>query len=186
MLDQDNPLFCEHANECPHTCPCAAGCYCKTRTCAGRNFVPRPTLTGKVSKVYLHLAADLLGLAADEFSNHGCNDYKLPDWMTRAERLTLSKAMCAESGDPSDKPTDRKHTHDWLLMNFLSREFIRQAGPAPESDAETVRLERIQERVKSSTYDIANAERTIAEGQGRRAAAVQELEDLLRQLKEPR
>lgn len=27
-------MFCEHANEVPQMCPCAAGCYCKTRTCA--------------------------------------------------------------------------------------------------------------------------------------------------------
>lgn len=26
-------MFCDHANEVPSSCPCAAGCYCKTRTC---------------------------------------------------------------------------------------------------------------------------------------------------------
>lgn len=28
-------MFCEHANECPLTCPCPSGCYCKTHTCKG-------------------------------------------------------------------------------------------------------------------------------------------------------
>lgn len=28
-------VFCEHANEVPHYCPCDEGCYCKQRTCAG-------------------------------------------------------------------------------------------------------------------------------------------------------
>ncbi len=28
-----SPLTCEHANECPVSCPCEDGCYCKTRTC---------------------------------------------------------------------------------------------------------------------------------------------------------
>jgi len=26
-------MFCEHANEVPHTCPCSTGCYCKSHTC---------------------------------------------------------------------------------------------------------------------------------------------------------
>ena len=31
----DSPLLCEHANECPATCPCPPGCYCRTRgSCA--------------------------------------------------------------------------------------------------------------------------------------------------------
>ncbi len=29
----DNPYHCEHPNEAPISCPCKAGCYCKTRTC---------------------------------------------------------------------------------------------------------------------------------------------------------
>lgn len=33
----DSPLLCEHANECPATCPCQPGCYCRTRgSCIAR------------------------------------------------------------------------------------------------------------------------------------------------------
>ena len=34
--------LCEHANECPHICPCRPDCYCKTRTCA-----PPPVYLGR-------------------------------------------------------------------------------------------------------------------------------------------
>jgi hypothetical protein len=30
---EGNPVFCEHANEVPSTCPCEARCYCKSHTC---------------------------------------------------------------------------------------------------------------------------------------------------------
>ena len=36
LPDRENPLFCEHANEVPQTCPCAPDCYCKDRTCRYR------------------------------------------------------------------------------------------------------------------------------------------------------
>lgn len=29
----DSPVFCEHANEVPHRCPCDGDCYCKAHTC---------------------------------------------------------------------------------------------------------------------------------------------------------
>lgn len=32
-LEIDSPMFCEHANECPVSCPCPPNCYCKTHTC---------------------------------------------------------------------------------------------------------------------------------------------------------
>jgi len=34
----DSPLLCEHANECPASCPCPSGCYCRIRgSCADNN-----------------------------------------------------------------------------------------------------------------------------------------------------
>lgn len=45
-------FMCEHANECPHVCPCSAGCYCKSHTCAP----PRPATSIEVRvPVYLGL-----------------------------------------------------------------------------------------------------------------------------------
>jgi hypothetical protein len=40
-----HPHLCEHANECPQSCPCAAGCYCKTRTCKARRTAFDPSTT---------------------------------------------------------------------------------------------------------------------------------------------
>jgi hypothetical protein len=31
-----SPVFCEHANEVPQTCPCPPNCYCKNHTCKNR------------------------------------------------------------------------------------------------------------------------------------------------------
>lgn len=32
-----NAMYCDHANEVPQACPCAANCYCKSNTCAGES-----------------------------------------------------------------------------------------------------------------------------------------------------
>jgi len=33
---EKSPLYCEHANEVPQTCPCPPDCYCKDHTCKER------------------------------------------------------------------------------------------------------------------------------------------------------
>jgi hypothetical protein len=39
-----NPLMCNHANECPQTCPCGPDCYCRDHTCRGcRGDAAQPT-----------------------------------------------------------------------------------------------------------------------------------------------
>ena len=43
---------------------------------------------------YKELIAQLLELASDKFSNHGCNDFRLTDCLlTRAERYELEKEL---------------------------------------------------------------------------------------------
>lgn len=32
----ESPIFCEHANEMPGTCPCPSDCYCKFNSCRTR------------------------------------------------------------------------------------------------------------------------------------------------------
>ena len=36
QADYDTPVFCQHANECPHVCPCKSDCWCQKpgRMCA--------------------------------------------------------------------------------------------------------------------------------------------------------
>lgn len=33
MTINSSPVTCDHANECPQTCPCQPDCYCRGRTC---------------------------------------------------------------------------------------------------------------------------------------------------------
>jgi hypothetical protein len=75
----------------------------------------------------LNLAADLLRLAADEFSNHGCNDFDLFEVMTPEEALELQQAMYAWNGDPENAPTEAKDaqwTQDWFLMGYLAAKLV--------------------------------------------------------------
>ncbi len=68
---------------------------------------------------YLKLAADLLRLASDEFSNHGCNDMELPDW-TQDERDGLDLQMHIANGDPENFEPGRRWFQDHAVMRFLA------------------------------------------------------------------
>lgn len=37
---EKSPIYCEHANECPQTCPCPPDCYCKDHSCKTRPARP--------------------------------------------------------------------------------------------------------------------------------------------------
>jgi len=52
-------------------------------------------------KTLLAIAARLLDYAADEFSNHGCNDYTLP---ITPDHLAFIKAMIADGDYPDEEP----------------------------------------------------------------------------------
>ena len=69
------------------------------------------------------LAIFLLKLAAEEFSNHGCNDLELVRdvGLTPEESLEVRQAMHAWSGDRlADAPhPDQHYTMDWLAMQFV-------------------------------------------------------------------
>jgi hypothetical protein len=68
------------------------------------------------------LAANLLNLAADEFSNHGCNDFDLFKFMTPEEALDLQRAMHAWNGDPEEAPATPQEAR-WGQDSFLMRYF---------------------------------------------------------------
>ena len=76
------------------------------------------------------LAGELLELAADEFGNHGCNDWRWPDYMTLEERLELSLAMekhnvngreltANEKEDAETRAIGEYGAPDWWIMTFL-------------------------------------------------------------------
>ena len=80
-----------------------------------------------------NMVARLLGMASDEFSNHGCND--LPDdfWedWTRLERQALCRAIQEVNGTPEDYDPDHLNHPDWLLMEYM-RDRLRGLAPIPK------------------------------------------------------
>jgi hypothetical protein len=78
---------------------------------------------------WLGLAGDLLELAADKFSNHGCNDYEFPKDWTVAERRRMLRAMHDWNGDPGEYDPDEAVTMDWFVMAFLA-DRLKEAAKA--------------------------------------------------------
>ncbi len=74
------------------------------------------------------IAARLLRLAANEFGNHGCNDFDLFEVMSPEEALALQRALHAWSGDMASVPTTTEGARwalDWLLMRYLADKLVR-------------------------------------------------------------
>lgn len=76
------------------------------------------------TKTELMVASRLLRLAADEFSNNGCNDFYLED---TPENQKLVRQMQKDEGidDPETIfcHDGRIISIDWMLMGYLSRRF---------------------------------------------------------------
>lgn len=71
------------------------------------------------------LCAKLLRKAADQFSNHGCNDFHLvkEGGLTPEESYNVRVKMRAANGDADEveELPDNHYTQDWLVMSYLSR-----------------------------------------------------------------
>lgn len=75
------------------------------------------------------IAAKMLRLAADEFSNHGCNDYELPN---TPNNLEFVNGMIAASDYPGDSPhisRDGKSIYlmDWQVMIYCAELLLRDS-----------------------------------------------------------
>jgi hypothetical protein len=68
-----------------------------------------------------NLIANLLEMASNEFSNHGCNDYRLKGW-TKEECRELDRKMHEWNGDPEEHCLDEDHSiqMDWCLMAYFA------------------------------------------------------------------
>ena len=86
----------------------------------------------KINPKWLRLAGELLDRAADEFSNHGCNDWDWPVDFTAEDRLKMAAAMVADNvGKSVDKLTPDETAEaadlaergptDSRVMRFLSK-----------------------------------------------------------------
>jgi hypothetical protein len=81
----------------------------------------------ELDKMTLRLAAQLLELAGDSFSNHGCGDLDIP-----LEYLELVRVMIANSDYPEDEPDVHFDTGticvmDWMAMNFCAKMLMQLA-----------------------------------------------------------
>ena len=71
----------------------------------------------------MKLIAKLLQLAADEFSNHGCNDFRVDELLTEEEMIELFNATHDKDNQlDAYRYPDRamKRGDDWVLMQYLA------------------------------------------------------------------
>lgn len=96
-----------------------------------------------MSPALLLLAADMLDKAGDEFSNHGCNDLKLPAAIKGADLDALAlminrwnfkgDAEAMANAAPDDLETAkslRPVTYDWMVMGALAYGLREMAAAA--------------------------------------------------------
>jgi hypothetical protein len=74
-----------------------------------------------MNEKWLKLAGDLLEKASEEFSNHGCNDWKFPGDWSLEEKRELVKAMHEENRSPGDYNANQLDMPDWWVMSFLGK-----------------------------------------------------------------
>lgn len=90
--------------------------------------MPKRSKTDGLSKAELKLIAVLLEKASDEFSNHGCNDYKIP---ATDEHKQIMLDMFQANGDFEERKRDGEVdevmnakdeivTYDWWVMSYLA------------------------------------------------------------------
>ncbi len=74
-----------------------------------------------MTKKELELVGQMLDVAADQFSNHGCNDFKMPN---TDENWAFIEAMQAglppEDCDKRPAQGDPIYTMDWAVMRYLA------------------------------------------------------------------
>jgi hypothetical protein len=82
-----------------------------------------------ISKKELALAAKMLELASDQFSNHGCNDVDenvYAGW-TLEERQQFVKEFHEWNGDPEEYEETFLHLGDSTIMSFLAAKLEAQS-----------------------------------------------------------
>ena len=81
------------------------------------------------------LASDLLDRAADTYSNHGCNDYLIPNTQENVDMLNQMEKWNVGHGQPPnlvwtfDPQVKQLYVMDWVLMRYLSARLQGVGGP---------------------------------------------------------
>ena len=80
-----------------------------------------------VNKLEKKLISKLLNMAADEFSNHGCNDFDLVSdgGLTKEEACKIQESLFADNY-MKEKST-KTYTMDWMLMRWLAAKIYNDA-----------------------------------------------------------
>lgn len=73
-----------------------------------------------MTKCEKHIASLMLSIAADSFSNHGCNDWDWPENIPQAEREAFVKAYHEWNGDPEEFDSRHLFLPDSSVMAYLS------------------------------------------------------------------
>lgn len=81
-----------------------------------------------MTKRELQLAATLLRMASDSFSNHGCNDFELPKEWTQQQCDDFNLAMQTWNGDPENHYPGSRITSDWFVMDYLASQLDSLLG----------------------------------------------------------
>ena len=78
----------------------------------------------KKKQVENELAAEMLDMASEEFSKHGCNDYDLPNTPENRAFMELAELWNANGDEPGELniSADGKtiYVMDWFLMDYLA------------------------------------------------------------------
>ena len=76
------------------------------------------------------LAAKMLEMASDEFSNHGCNDVENSVWKgwSKEERMTFVKEYHEWNGDPEEFDSKYLHLPDFAIFSFLAHKLETDAS----------------------------------------------------------
>lgn len=73
-----------------------------------------------LTKQEIEIAATLLDMASEQFSNHGCNDFEFPESWTQQQCDDFTLAMHKWNGDPEEHEPGSRFTMDWFAMDFLA------------------------------------------------------------------
>lgn len=84
-----------------------------------------------MKKNELELAAEMLELASDTFSNHGCNDYYLPEKWSQDECDEFMLAMETWNRSPENYSPGCRVTDDWMVMSYLAAKVKQLASELP-------------------------------------------------------
>ena len=76
-----------------------------------------------MEKHELELAAQLLQMASDRFSNDCCTDYEFPESWTDEQVKTFSKEYHEWNGDPEEEGI----FDNWVAMDWIAEKLKREA-----------------------------------------------------------